>query len=125
MRYIKRKDIMRNKDMLFVFGDNDKRMGFGGAAKEFRGEKNTYGIRVKYEPKLTLESYYKDSDYKNCIIKIKEDTDQIRLLSKKYLAVYIIDGIGEGLSKLYLKAPEVYRFLQQEITKLKTELYKK
>lgn len=42
---IMRRDLLDNQDKLYVFGDNMVRRGFGGQAREMRGEPNAVGIR--------------------------------------------------------------------------------
>lgn len=43
-KYIKRQDLKSNPNTQYLFGDNLKRSGFGGQAKEMRGEPNAIGI---------------------------------------------------------------------------------
>ena len=85
MKYIKRKDIQSNPDILFVFGDNDARKGMGGMAKEFRNEPNSIGIRVKKKPARTDDSYYVDEELTENCLKIDEDIEAILEKAKEYV----------------------------------------
>ena len=67
LNHIDRASVKKNRLFLFVFGDNDQRKGFGGLAKQVRGEPNSFGIRVKKEPKRDITSYYNDDEYEDNI----------------------------------------------------------
>lgn len=67
MTYSERKHITREMlraepDTLFVFGDNMKERGFGGQAKEMRGEPNAVGIPTKWEPTNADRSFFINND---------------------------------------------------------------
>lgn len=119
---ILREHIKSNPEILFVFGDNDERKGLGGMAKEFRGEPNTVGIRTKRKPTTENDAYYSDFDYDENCNKIDEDCAEILSRSKNYVAVFIPEGIGTGLSKLPERAPRTYGFLVEHLEKLTEEL---
>lgn len=119
---ITRKDIKNNPDSLFIFGDNDMRQGFGGQAKEMRGEPNSFGIRVKKSPDMYQNSFYTDNEYNKNITKIKEDIDNIivqlthkyNVENHKYNVVVIPSaGIGTGLAQLNVHAPRTAKFLDE------------
>lgn len=122
---ITRNQIKKNPEVLFIFGDNDKRTGYGGMAKEFRGEPNCLGIRTKKQPSTSEDSYYSDIEYKENCDKILEDINKIIEESKKYIAVYIPENIGDGLSMLEQKAPNTYIFLKEQIQILSEKLIKR
>ena len=110
-QYIKRSDLQNNRESIFVFGDNDQRSGFGGQAKEMRGEPNAVGIRVKKYPSMNSEAFYKDFEYKNNIIKINEDISNLEKLAYNKTIVFPSNGIGTGMAKLHITAPETFRYL--------------
>ena len=62
-KMIYREDLIRNPDTIYLFGDNDKRKGLGGQAKEMRGESNAIGIRTKKAPFSDNSAYYIDSEF--------------------------------------------------------------
>lgn len=117
---IKRKDIQKNLDVLFVFGDNDERKGLGGMAKECRGEPNTIGLRTKKKPSTSKNSYYDDSEFEANCIKIDEDIKAIMQTAKRYCVIYIPDNIGNGLAKMTEYAPKTYLYLTKKLTELKS-----
>jgi hypothetical protein len=53
-------DARRNRDCLFVFGDNDARQGFAGQAV-IRGEPNAIGLTTKRIPSHVAHAYYRCS----------------------------------------------------------------
>jgi hypothetical protein len=108
--YITRNDLRTNRTKIFIFGDNDQRSGFGGQAKEMRGEPNSIGIRVKKYPSMNENSFYRDSEYKNNIIKIDEDINKLEKLECKTI-IFPSNGIGTGMAKLNITAPETFKYL--------------
>ncbi|SNW61975.1 Hypothetical protein ORPV_71 [Orpheovirus IHUMI-LCC2] len=111
-------DVINNKNCLFVFGDNDARKGKGGQAI-IRGLSNTIGIRTKHYPNYLLSSYYSDDSVVENCQKIKEDIDNIILLSKDYQYVILPkDGFGTGLANLPKHAPQTYNYLVNEVYRL-------
>ncbi|MFW6226412.1 MAG: hypothetical protein ACOC3V_05595, partial [bacterium] len=56
--------LINNPDTIFVFGDNLKRRGYGGAAK-FRDLENAYGFITKKFPSNHDTSFYKPQEYYN------------------------------------------------------------
>lgn len=109
--YIKRSDVQNNRIKIFIFGDNDQRSGFGGQAKEMRGEPNAIGIRVKKYPSINSNAFYTDSEYKNNIIKIDEDISNLERLAYNKTIVFPSNGIGTGMAKLNIIAPETFNYL--------------
>lgn len=119
--FITREFIRLNPHILFVFGDNDMRNGFGGMAKEFRDEPNSIGIRVKKAPNMSDSAFYTDDEFGDNIEKIDEDIDNIKLRMKTdtYTTLYIPEGIGEGFAKLKEKARFTHLHLKQQLDILK------
>lgn len=106
--------VRNHPEVLFVFGDNDKREGKGGQAK-IRDEKNTIGFRTKKAPHTKPGAYYTDKEYAENIRKMQEDLDEIRLRAPLYSRVYFIPGIGEGRAKLKEKAPKTYAWMKENL----------
>jgi len=109
--------VRKNKNTLFVFGDNDLREGKGGQAK-IRDEPNAIGLRTKKKPKTTADSYYSDKEHESNIRKMSNDLNKIKEASKQYQSIYYIPGIGEGRAKLKQKAPKTYRWLKNKLDEL-------
>ncbi len=119
--FITRDFIQLNPHILFVFGDNDERWGYGGMAKEFRGEPNAIGIRTKKAPTMILSAFYTDDEFELNVRKIDEDIANIlrHMDMDQYTVLYIPDGVGKGLANLSINAPETYRYLQRRLSQLR------
>lgn len=115
-KYIKRKHLRANPDVLFVFGDNYLRKGTKGQAANMRGEPNAVGVATKWEPSYREEAYFNDDQYDK-IIKILEDDllPVMKHLDKGKIVVWPMDSIGTGLSALPDRAPRVWRIIQKAI----------
>ena len=57
---IYRKQLKDNPNILYVFGDNMVRQGYGGQAREMRGEPNAVGIPTKWRPDNTDGAFFYD-----------------------------------------------------------------
>lgn len=112
-KYITRNDLKSNPTKIFVFGDNDERFGFGGQAKEMRGERNAVGIRVKKSPSMQPYAFYTDEEYDHNIKKIQEDLLTLEYLANNKTIVFPENGIGTGLAGLGQHAPKTYVFLNK------------
>jgi len=105
------KDVKAQKNKIFIFGDNDLRIGKGGQAI-IRDLKNTIGIRTKKEPNNYNGSFYSDNEYSDNIKKIDQDIQRIKdEIIKGYTIVFSNGGYGTGLSKLNVKAPKTFKYL--------------
>ncbi len=114
MPRITRKYVRDHLNLLFIFGDNDERKGFGGLAKEVRGELNSVGIRVKRHPSLYDNSFYNDLDFSEQSLKITCDIKEVKLRSEHYDAiVFPSNGIGTGLADLKNKSPATWKYLNK------------
>lgn len=115
MNYIKRQDLKSNPNTQYLFGDNLKRSGFGGQAKEMRGEPNAIGIPTKKKPSNTSDSFFNDLEFeqnKKAIDRAFEKIDQNRPI------IIPEGGIGTGLANLKNKAPKTYKYLQNKLQDL-------
>lgn len=73
MKFITRQFIQEHPDWLFLFGDNEERSGYGGQAREMRGEPNSIGVRTKAKPSNSKDSYWYDSSFTDNINMIDQD----------------------------------------------------
>jgi hypothetical protein len=113
-KLITRQDVQRNPNCLYLFGDNAMRSGFGGQAKEMRGEPNAHGIRTKKAPTLDQSAYLTDVDYEIALRWLVEDFERpMHWLSKAKPIVIPLDGLGTGLAQLPTRAPRIYDALQR------------
>lgn len=114
--FISRNHIKANPDTLFLFGDNDTRKGFGGQAKEMRGEPNSVGIRTKSLPSMGTDAFWTDATLDENIKKIDEDFARVEAYKGK--VVIPSKGLGTGLSELAKKAPKTFAYLQERLDSL-------
>lgn len=100
---------------LFVFGDNDNRMGSKGQAC-IRGCPNAVGIPTKKYPSFATLSYYSDDEFEENCRKIQQAVQHVvdRYEQGGYTTlIFPQDGLGTGLADLPNKAPLTFRFLNQ------------
>lgn len=110
---ITRESLKANPDTLYIFGDNYARKGFGGQAKEMRGEPNAFGIATKFFPDNLPESYFDDNN-KNCWEIVENDFNKLFKIAKNYKRVVIPeDEIGTGLADLRNRAPKLLEKIEQ------------
>ena len=120
-RYWNIEDTKIFKEYLFVYGDNDMRVGNGGQAI-IRGVLNSYGLRTKKKPDNNPSSFYTDKELEKNKQKIDEDIDTILKLvkEKNYKGIIISkDGLGTGLSNLQIKAPKTLQYINDRIESIK------
>ena len=115
------KDTRENPDYLFVFGDNDIKKGKKGQAV-IRDEPNALGIPTKKFPSFNISSFYYDSEFEDNKKKIDLAINNIikNFMKKKYTRLVIpSNGFGTGLSKLNIKAPKTFKYLESKINAIK------
>lgn len=107
-------EIESNPDQIYVFGDNETRLGVGGQAKYCRGQPNTIGIRTKADKFTNKNSYWTDETLaRNCRLVLR-DFDQVLLaLEQGKTLVFPADGFGTGRAKLAENAPKTLRFIKE------------
>lgn len=105
------KDIENNPSKIFVFADNDKRIGKGGQAI-IRDFPNAVGIRTKKAPNNNPSSFYRDTEFELNKKSIFEDVMNIKnYMLFGYTIVLSEGGYGTGLAKLKLYAPRTFQYL--------------
>lgn len=120
LKKLERRMIQKNPDALFVFGDNLVQKGFGGQAKEARGEKNSVGIPTKRLPSMSTDAFFSDADYDVVFPLICAAFEKLRRhVSSGGLVYYPEAGVGTGLADLKNKAPMIYSHIQREFNALK------
>ena len=117
---IARKDLQSNREALFVFGDNERRIGLGGQAKECRGEPNAVGVATKRGPSMVYSELWFDTDYDRCVAIIDQDMDPVfKHLNEGGVVVFPMHGIGTGLSQLPRNAPKIMEHIRLRVRELK------
>jgi hypothetical protein len=114
--WVTRKMLRAEPDTLFVFGDNIIRTGFGGQAREMRGEPNAVGLPTKKTP----SEFLKDDDLAlvrganlKAIDRLSEHLRQDKLV------VWPLAGIGTGLAELDKRAPAIAAYYEDVLEMLK------
>ena len=93
--HIDKSYLRSNPNEIFVFGDNDLRCGYGGAAS-LRDEPNTYGFITKKAPNNNTESFYGILEYEPVY-----NAEISRLLChivNNREKLYLISKVGAGLA---------------------------
>lgn len=120
--HIVRNDLRLNPSWMYLFGDNEMRTGLGGQAKHMRGEHNAVGIRTKYIPAMTPQSFWVETpeeDGHRWRMMIMEDLfPAVAKLRAGGTVVIPANGIGTGLSDLQRTAPRTYNYLQACLRRL-------
>lgn len=111
MNWITRDDLRGNPEAVFVVGDNVERRGYGGQAKEMRGEPNAIGIATKWAPSMSQKAFFDDPV--TCRNIVERDLLVVqRALDRGKTVVVPADGIGTGLSCLPLVAPKLNGYIK-------------
>ena len=109
-RHVLRRQLMNERGKLFVFGDNLARRGYGGQAKEMRGEPNAVGIPTKRAPSMVASAFLRDADVSEWAMAASFDIE--RLCNHDGPIVWPSAGIGTGLARLRESAPEIHRRIE-------------
>ena len=113
-KFITREDMRTNPHKLYIFGDNVKRIGLGGQAREMRGEPNAFGIATKLAPTYGPEDFMTDSVMHFKLV--LHDFELLHLILKtgKYKTLVVPqDGIGTGIANLKDNAPLILQYINQ------------
>jgi hypothetical protein len=110
--HISRNDLRSNQDKIFLFGDNLERKGYGGQAREMRGEENAIGVPTKKAPNNNPTSFFTDKEFVANKIAIDQAFDKIP--PEKTLVIPQA-GLGTGLAHLAEKAPKTYAYLNEKL----------
>jgi len=105
-KFICRQDLKDNPNKLYVFGDNSERVGFGGQAKEMRGEPNAVGITTKKSPSMDDSAFFTNDDILQWIYENRLSVK--RLVVHRSDIVWPSDGIGTGLAQLKERAHSIW-----------------
>jgi hypothetical protein len=76
-KFIFRSDLKSNPDVMYLFGDNNERVGMGGQAKEMRGEPNAHGIRTKWLPTYNPDAFFSDSQFDKIVEMLDDDFEPV------------------------------------------------
>lgn len=113
--WITAKQMAEQSDVWFVFGDNQRRVGYGGQAKIMRGKPNALGVATCKMPGHPLS----DKDRNDFQILAQ---DLARVESFLFVGEHVVfpgDGIGTGLASMPTDAPKLFAFLEATIERWK------
>ncbi len=120
-KIIKREDLRRNYasgyPILYVFGDNIKRVGFGGQAAEMRGEPNAVGVATLYAPGIPFTEDVASIYSQKRVL----DTDMKPLFDHVKgggIVIWPADGIGTGLARMQICSPTTFEYLEEKLAAL-------
>jgi hypothetical protein len=106
---------------LFAFGDNMMRRGFGGQAKELRGEPNAVGVPTKWAPGRRPTDYFEPWDWtrRDVYHEVSQAFARMEEALKEGRDVVIpANGLGTGLSELPTRCPKLYEYIEARIAAL-------
>lgn len=101
-------------DALFVFGDNDRRVGSGPRAGQavIRHEPNAHGIRTKRAPSMEGWAFYSDRNLATLKAQLMVDIKPVMAaLTRGATVVLPSDGLGTGRAELPQRAPRFFSLL--------------
>lgn len=114
-----------NPNKLYIFGDNMMRKGTGGQAC-IRHEINSFGIATKRLPSMAPSAFFSDQqdEFESLL------TDIFNLYKDANINIWhtIVlpkDGLGTGLSKMPEKSPELFKWMNDTLSKLLNVEYMK
>lgn len=116
-KMISRHDLIRNRSVLYVFGDNLQRKGFGGQAAQMRGEPNAVGIATKLSPQYFFTESEADVRAQNRHID-KDMEPLFAHVKQGGIVVWPADGIGTGLAQLDIQSPSTFEYLKGKLAAL-------
>lgn len=121
VKFITREMIRADKTSTYLFGDNMTRTGYGGQAREMRGEPNVIGIPTKRAPSNDEWAFFSDNSLLDSDIarSIDEAFGKAEdLLLSGHDIVVPADGLGSGLAQLPTRAPLIYHVISSGIERL-------
>lgn len=101
---------------LFVFGDNQMRVGTGGQAI-IRNCHNALGLVTKRAPSTNIDAYMTGTpeDYNA----VNDDIERIKkLMEEGNPIIFPASGLGTGLAALNVHAPELLAYIDNEVSKI-------
>jgi hypothetical protein len=112
LRRFNREFLKAHPEARFVFGDNTIRQGFGGQAKECRGEPNAIGVATKALPTMDPDAFFADTQANLDVV--LEDLREVEAAFKEGRQIYApADGLGTGLAELPQRAPLIYMIIRR------------
>ena len=116
---IRRQMLKDAPDVLFVFGDNLRRIGMGGQAAEMRGEPNAVGIPTKVAPSMAPDAFFTDADLPKALDAFAESFARLEAHLRADGTIVVPEaGIGTGRAQLEQRAPKIHTVLTRAMNAL-------
>ena len=116
---ITRADLQKNPERLYVFGDNLAGKGYGGLARECRGEPNAIGIATKRAPSMNVDAFFSDADFDRWELATFAAWNRLwKAILAGGTVVFPKAGIGTGLARLPDCAPQIKAGIDKAIARL-------
>ena len=114
-----RDEVQRDSRRLYVFGDNDQRVGNGGQAV-IRHLPNSIGLRTKSAPGIEPGDYWTDDDFARNCIHFEQDITYIFRHAYAYNLEIVLSegGYGTGLAYLSENAPKTFAYVSRRLNQL-------
>jgi hypothetical protein len=102
-------DAKNNPSVLYIFGDNLKRVGRGGQAAAMRDQPNAIGIATLHAPGVC----FGDKDY-NVVAPtiVKDYLKAFEAIANGAIVVWPADGIGTGFANLQKASPKIWELVE-------------
>jgi hypothetical protein len=95
------------------------RRGFGGQAREMRGEPNAVGVPTKWAPTMMDSDMFRNTDLPKIKPTLDAELDRLRdHLQKGGTVVIPSGGIGTGLANLKGNAPTIFAYINENLRAL-------
>jgi len=123
MQSISREYVRANRDLLFLFGDNLERRGYGGQAVDMRGEPNAIGIPTKKSPNYSASAFFSDEEFEQNTAVIDLAFARLQRAGTDTIHAIVIpsDGLGTGRAQLDKRAPLTFAYVQKRLAELTSE----
>lgn len=116
-KWITREMLQAERDKVFVFGDNITRTGFGGQARQMRGEPNAIGVPTKRRPSNDPDAFMTGS-FEDILFVVSGLRLVANAAATGKTVVWPEDGIGTGLADLSNRAPHLQRLIGEFVKAL-------
>jgi hypothetical protein len=113
--HITREFVKAHPELIFVFSNDHAKHGLEGMAWHFEGEPNTYQVSTCVK-KCKNSRYFNDSNDTHWQW-IREEISAIPLDGRP---IVVVPKIGLGCSRMKELAPKMYKFLIDELNKIKS-----
>jgi hypothetical protein len=115
-----RKIPISKQDVLFIFGDNRKRIGTGGQAV-LRYNENVFGICTQKD----IGKFYNDIEFEENINYLNIELNNLKKIISSNVYKYVhfpIHGIGTGLAKMKKNCPKTFEYFKKTINNFLDEI---